>query len=131
MMGDKRQPSQGLQQVPEGTALKCYACCCNPAVLFKWMKTPTGGRYQRGWCQECLDSRPEDGDKAGKVRTKRVPTVSAHYAIGQHVAVQAEFVIEGYTPMDSKWGVIVRLADAICATVLPEHMLQEMEVCDD
>lgn len=46
-----------LQPIPEGIEIEvvCYKCKQAPAVMFKFMRTPSGGTYRRGWCQACLD----------------------------------------------------------------------------
>lgn len=45
---------EGLQVVESPGDLPCYKCGEQPAVAFRWMNTPSGGRYKRGWCESCL-----------------------------------------------------------------------------
>jgi len=44
-----------LQPVPDDMDLVCYRCRVNPADEFRWMKTPNGSKYPRGWCGDCLE----------------------------------------------------------------------------
>jgi hypothetical protein len=45
-----------LKDGPEG--LSCYRCGADNPTQFKWMKTPSGGKYKRAWCDLCLHGIP-------------------------------------------------------------------------
>ena len=84
-----------LHELPEGEDLACYRCKSARAVKYRWMRTPSGGKYKRGWCSPCLTGqehntpyeRPSDLDDTAKA-----------FKIGQPVAVGFEGKVLHYIP---------------------------------
>ena len=95
---------EGLTPVPDGTALVCYRCKVSTATAFKWMGTPSGGVYKRGWCDACqagvpLSTRTDLDDesrplKIGQRVTVTFPGEVLHYIPGEKDLVA---VLHGFT----------------------------------
>lgn len=85
-----------LEDLKPGEELTCYKCGAAQAVRYRWLKTPSGGKYKRGWCPDCLTGR--GGNGAPKVAPFVRACPARPYPPGTEVSVSFEGKVLHYVP---------------------------------
>ena len=78
-----------LEALPDDVELDCYKCKEAPAIMFRWMKTPSGGKYRRGWCGDCIEGRTTSTKQKDEA-TQAYAGTDCAYKVGNRVLVSFE-----------------------------------------